>query len=126
MRHGRYRVLPEAGLRHLDAAEAAARAPDFLGRELADRLSRGPARFRLLVQLAGEGDAVNDGTVPWPADRPAVELGTLSLRAMVPEPPDLTFVPTNLVGGVAPSDDPLLLARTRAYRISAERRGALP
>ena len=126
VRHGRYRVVPEAGPQHLSAAEAASRAPDFLAREMAERLSRGPAGFRLLVQLAGEHDDVNDGSVPWPAERPIVELGRLSLRAVVAEPPDLTFVPTNLVGGVALSDDPMLLARTRAYRISAERRGALP
>lgn len=129
-RHGRYRIVPLAGLAHLDAADAAGRAPDFLADELADRLRQGPVRFRLLVQLAEAGDPVEDGSVAWPADRPAVELGTLSLHALVPDgdarQTEVTFVPTNLVGGIAPSADPMLLARTQAYRISADRRIAAP
>ena len=125
-RYGRYHIVPVAGSSHLSAEEAASRAPDFLATELAERLRQGPVEFRLLVQLAGEGDLVEDGSVPWPANRPVVELGTLTLRALVPagdeRQADLAFVPTNLVGGIEPSTDPMLLARTQAYRISAERR----
>lgn len=129
-RHGRYRILPVAGTSYLDAAEAAARAPDFLAQELAERLRRGPVAFRLLVQLAGEGDSITDASVAWPADRPVIELGTLALHALVPADDarqrDTVFVPTNLTGGIAATADPLLLARTRAYLISSERRGAAP
>lgn len=124
--HGRYRFVPLAGIFHLGAEDAAERAPGFLAGELVGRMQSGPVMFRLVVQLAGAGDAVADGSIPWPADRPVMELGTLSLRAVVPtgdaRQSELTFVPTNLVGGIAPSADPMLTARTQSYRISSERR----
>ena len=125
-RFGRYRVVPVAGSMHLSAEEAASRAPDYLATELVQALRRGPVEFRLLVQLAVEGDPIVDGSMSWPADRPVVELGTLALRGLIPaedgRQAELTFVPTNLVGGIQLSDDPMLLARTQAYSISAERR----
>lgn len=125
-RYGRYQLLPLSGGRHLTPDEASARAPDFLALEFAERLSRGPVGFRLLVQLAEEGDAVADGSVAWPAERPVIELGTVSLRTLAPDQviarQRLRFAPTNLVGGIAPSADPMLVARTQAYDISAERR----
>ena len=123
---GRYRFVPLAGVSHLDAAAAAASPPDFLSRELEERLRHGPVAFRLEVQLAGERDVITDGAVPWPADRPAVELGTTELRAMTrvedARQTTLTFVPTNIVDGIGLTDDPMLLARTQAYRVSAHRR----
>ncbi|MFT8243155.1 catalase family peroxidase [Roseomonas sp. BN140053] len=125
-RAGRYRLVPAAGKAHLDAAAAALEAPDFLSRELPPRMARGEADFRLLLQLAGPGDRTDDGTRPWPEDRPLVELGRLRLRDMVPDGEarqrQLLFTPLNLVDGIEPGDDPMLLARTRAYRVSAERR----
>lgn len=123
---GRYRFVPLAGVAHLDAAGAAARAPDYLAEALKQQLQSGPVAFRLEVQLAGEGDDVNDGAVTWPADRPTVELGSIRVVALAPvddaRHTDLTFVPTNIVGGIGLTDDPMLLARTQAYQVSARRR----
>jgi catalase len=125
-RAGRYRLLPVAGPAHLDAAAAAQQPPDFLSRELLGRMAAGEAGFRLVLQLAGPGDRTEDGTALWPEDRPLVELGRIALREPAPEgaaaQERLLFTPLNLVDGIEPSDDPMLLARTRAYRISAERR----
>ena len=130
LRHGRYRITPLAGLSHLDAGQADARPPAYLTAELEDRLRKGPVLFRIAVQLAEEGDPVDDGSRPWPEGRPEVEIGTLAVLRPVPESDarqhDLTFVPTNLVGGIAPSADPMLKARTQSYRISADRRMASP
>ncbi|MFC7553431.1 catalase [Pseudoroseomonas wenyumeiae] len=74
----------------------------------------------------GPGDQTADGSQPWPEDRPLAGLGTLSLHRLAGAPdaarPDLRFVPTSLVAGIEPSDDPMLLARTLAYDVSAERR----
>jgi len=64
--------------------------------------------------------------VAWAEDRSVVEIGTITLRTLASGPKvteqPLFFTPLNLVSGIASSDDPLLAARTRAYRISFERR----
>lgn len=129
-RYARYRLIPMSGQNYLSPADAAARAPDFLSRELAERLTISPVNFALRAQLADPTDNVADGSVAWPAERPTLELGTITLRALAPDNDTaqrtLRFVPTNLVGGIAPSPDPMLLARTQAYRISADRRGSEP
>lgn len=128
IRHGRYRLVPLAGGAYLTETDAAGRPPDFLRRELAERLAVSPVLFRLSVQLAEEGDSVTDGSLVWPSDRPMIELGTLRLQLLVPEGDaaqrELLFTPLNLVGGIAATADPMLVARTQAYRVSHERRRA--
>jgi catalase len=123
---GRYRVLPAAGAAWLTAQDAARSDADYLATELRERLADQPAQFRLMVQLAAPGDLTKDGSRPWPDDRSVVDLGTLTLRHLsMPSDsaqPNLRFVPTSLVAGIEPSDDPMLLSRTLAYDISAERR----
>lgn len=127
-RPGRYRIRPEAGEEHLDPSEAARRPGSFLFDELAQRLSRGAARFRLLVQLAAEGDPVDDGSQPWPEDRPRVELGTLSITSPVADSAAderrLVFDPTRLVNGIELSDDSLPAVRSAVYAVSYRRRNA--
>ncbi len=125
-RFGRYRILPTAGDARLTAAEAAAMDPDYLRHELTGRLAGGAVTWRIVVQLAAEGDRVEDGSVRWPADRPVVELGTLRLERLVPDSlaaeRKLMFSPLNLVAGIEPSSDPMLAARARAYGESYRRR----
>src|SRR5262249_28172900 len=65
-RFGRYQLRPEAGAKSLTAEEAAGKPPNFLIDELAERLASGPVKFRIVVQLAGEGDKVDDATAVWP------------------------------------------------------------
>lgn len=123
-RFGRYIVLPEAGAAFLSAEAAAGQAPDFLSTELLGRLAGSPVRFRLAVQLAAEGDSLTDGSHPWPDSREIKELGTLILgsAADAARERDILFTPLNLVDGILPSDDPMLVSRTRAYRMSHDRR----
>ena len=127
-RYGRYRIEPVAGGAWLSDTEASGRSRDYLADEMALRLARAPAQFRLMIQLAGPDDVVTDGSVAWPDDRPTVNAGTLTLTSFVPDGDamqrSLFFTPLNLVAGIAPSADPLLIARTRAYRISYKRRTA--
>ncbi len=125
-RAGRYRIRPEAGEEHLDAAEAVRRPESFLFEELRERLSRGPARFRLLVQLADDGDPIDDGSLPWPDERRQVELGTIAVTAPLADSAAverrLLFDPTRLVDGIGLSEDPLPLARSAVYAIAYRRR----
>jgi catalase len=125
-RSGRYQIRPEAAEKFLTVEEAAKKPANFLIDELGDRLAKGPARFRVIVQLAAEGDPVDDATAVWPGDRPTVELGILSLTKPVANNDaaqrELAFDPLHLVDGIEASDDPLLEARSAAYAISRRRR----
>ncbi len=78
--------------------------------------------FTLPAQLAGRGDAIDDATKPYPAERKLVDLGTLALNKTVAEENTLSFLPLNLVDGVEPSNDPLIITRNEAYAISLSRR----
>ena len=76
-RYGRYRILPEAGNDHLEAAAAAAKGPNYLFDEIEHRIANEPVKFRVVAQLAEDGDTVNDVTIRWPESRKLVELGKL-------------------------------------------------
>src|ERR1035438_5218919 len=82
-RYGRYRVLPEAGNEYLDEAKAATQSPNFLFDEIKARAAKEPVRFRIAVQLAEEGDTVDDATVRWPQDRSLLTFGEISLKEII-------------------------------------------
>ena len=94
--------------------------------ELAQRLATGPAFFRLLLQLAAEGDPTDDATAVWPEDRPVVCLGRLQIDAISPTSQDderqLLFDPSRVPDGIDLSMDPILLARPHAYAVDFARR----
>jgi catalase len=127
-RHGRYRIVPEAGVEHLDDAAAAKKTANFLFDELTARVAAGPIRFKLTVQLANEGDIVDDATIHWPEDRQVVELGAIELTEVTAEnnqeQQKIIFDPIPRVDGIEPSDDPLLELRAAVYLISGRRRRA--
>ncbi|MCO6418541.1 catalase family peroxidase [Siccirubricoccus sp. KC 17139] len=109
-------------------AELQALGPDFLGRDLVARLGQGPLRWRMVAQLAGPDDPVDDPTRAWPAEREQVTLGTLVVEQAQPEASgpcrDVNYDPLVLPAGIEPSRDPILLARSPAYAASYLRRQA--
>jgi catalase len=126
VRHVRYRILPDAGNEYLDAGAAAAKGPNFLMEELAARIASAPVKMQVWVQIAEEGDIVDDATEHWPAARPQVLLGVVTLTGLVPkEDPEtarIIFDPIPRVDGIEPSADPLLEPRADAYLVSGRRR----
>jgi catalase len=118
----RYTWLPEAGVENLSSSEAKERGPDYLQREFADRLDRGPVRFKLQVQIARDGDEVHDPTSVWPDSCETVDAGTLEIKALAPEDGVLVFDPARVTDGIELSDDPILNFRPRAYSVSVDRR----
>jgi catalase len=105
------------------------RAEDGIVGELedaAERLARGPAVFRLTLQVAADGDPTDDPTALWPADRPTAELGRLEIASISPtsgaDEHRLIFDPANVTDGIELSPDPILLARSPAYSVSYARR----
>jgi len=129
-RFGRYRITPDAGNDYLDDATAQSKDPNFLFDELAERITKSPISFQLSVQVAKEGDVVNDATVYWPAERPILPLGKIVLDRPVPddahEQKKIIFDPIPRVDGIEPSDDPLLELRAAIYLLSGRRRRQAP
>jgi len=125
---GRYRIVPEAGVEHLNDEATKVAAADYLFAEIRERVAAGPVKFKLTVQLAAPGDVVADATIHWPEDRAVFELGTLELASMVPDDAEeqrkIIFDPIPRVEGIEPSEDPLLELRAAVYLISGRRRRA--
>ena len=121
----RYQMVPEHVV-HLAAAEAVAKAPNFLMDELPARLKQGPVTFHLKAQLAASGDSTKDPAKPWPDDRKVVELGVLTIDKTVSDSATaekaLLFLPGQLTDGIEASDDPLIDVRNGAYAESFSRR----
>jgi catalase len=124
--YGRYRITPINGAEFLTNEQAAKATPNYLMDELPVRLSKAPAKFKITVQLAEKGDAVNDPTIVWPEARKQVELGTLTLKNVdangVQFEKATMYNPLALVDGIEASEDPILLARPGAYAVSYGRR----
>jgi catalase len=125
-RYGRYRIVPVAGAQFLSAEEATKQTPNYLMDELPVRLGKQEAKYRIVLQLAEQGDSVDDPTAVWPDGRQQVELGVLTLKSAVANSQEadraLMFNPLVLPDGIAPSNDPVLLARPGAYAVSYGRR----
>ena len=130
-RYGRYRVVPVGGVKYWGTEEGAVQGVDYLMEEVVERVKGGQAlRFRLEVQVAGEGDVVNDSTVRWPADREVVQLGVMEVTGHVADEQgqaqQVIFDPIPRVQGIEASDDPLMELRAAIYLLSGRRRRADP
>ena len=127
-RYVRYRVLPEAGDQRLGPREAKRRGRDYLQEEIRERMERGPVRFTLELQIAGDGDSVDDPSSVWPPGRERVAAGTLELTGLDTEREQagdiLVFDPTRVTDGIELSNDPVLQFRHPAYGESVARRMA--
>jgi catalase len=125
-RFGRYRIVPIVGDKRLDGAEAEKKPANYLFDELDERLAKGPVEFWINVQLANDGDPVDDPAAVWPDDRQQVQLGLLSITKRVADSDaaerKLFYDPNHLTDGIEASDDPILEIRSPVYAISARRR----
>lgn len=128
VRHGRYHFIPVAGDASLSDDDAAAADDHYLRDELEARLTRGPVRFELEVELAGGGDPIDDPTAPWSDDRERVTLGRIDITALAfdreRDGDILVFDPSRVTEGLELTADPILLARPGAYSVSVARRTA--
>jgi len=119
---GRYQILPVAGQHYMSDAEGKTKTPNFLIEELKTHLAQEPVKFRLLLQLPNPGDATNDASIVWPADRKTIDLGTITITTVDPDSDAaskaLAFDPARLTDGIELSDDPLPALRSRVYRLS--------
>jgi catalase len=124
--YGRYQIIPVAGAQYLSKEATDAAAPDYLMTDIAERVKKQGVQYKLLLQIAEQGDEVNNATIQWPESRKTVELGTLTLKTVVADSKakekTLMFNPLQLTEGIEASQDPILLARPTAYAVSFGRR----
>jgi len=122
----RWSMRPQTPLQTMTPEQRKQAGADFLSRDLAERLAKGPLRWDMVLTLAEPGDAVNDPSQPWPESRPQVVAGTLEVTGAVDQATgqcrDVNFDPLILPTGIAASDDPVLLARSSVYSESFNRR----
>ena len=127
-RFGRYRIIPEAGNSYFGNEQVAGLSPNYHFDEIAQRITKEPVRFRIRVQVAAQGDTVDDATIHWPESREQLELGTVELNQLVPDTvaqqKRIIFDPIPRVDGIEASADPLLELRAAIYLISGRRRRA--
>jgi catalase len=85
-----------------------------------------PLQWHLILTIGQPGDRTDDATIPWPEGREQVDAGVLTLDSVESEETsparDINFDPLILPVGIAPSDDPLLSARSAVYSVSFTRR----
>jgi catalase len=109
-------------------ADTASPSPDkdFLFDTLIAEIHRRPLQWYLIVIVGQPGDPTNDATRAWPAGREQVNVGTLTLDQVESDDTsagrDINFDPLVLPVGIAPSDDPILSARSPVYSQSYTRR----
>mgnify|MGYP001046788360 FL=1 len=122
---GRYQLRPVAGEHFLTQEQLATMDPNYLSTEIRERVRRGPAKFRLLLQVAEKGDKIDDPSIPWPDSRKQIELGTISITKAVADSQaaekKLLFMPGALVPGIEAAD-PMIAARSASYVVSLSRR----
>jgi catalase len=104
--------------------------PNNLFDDLIRAVASQPLRWRLILTIGQPGDPTNDATKPWPSSRPSIDAGAITIDAVQTEGPgngrDINFDPLVLPDGIAPSDDPLLSARSAVYAQSFTRRASEP
>src|SRR5262249_47907590 len=83
-RFGRHRIRPEGGGEYFDQATAERQSSNVLFDEIGKRLTKGPVKIRISVQVANAGDVVDDSTVHWPDDRSEIDFGTVALESILP------------------------------------------
>jgi catalase len=103
---------------------------NYLFDALIAQFHRQPLQWHFIVTIGQPGDPTNDATLAWPAGREQVDVGTVTLDRVESDETsaatDINFDPLVLPAGIAPSDDPLLSARSAVYSQSFTRRAGEP
>jgi catalase len=123
--YGRYQFLPVSGAQYISDAQAAGVGHNYLDDEIGERVKREPLNFKLVVQVAEQGDKLDDPSIAWPDSRRIVELGAISITKKVADSDaaqkQLLFMPSALTAGID-AEDPMIDARSASYAVSYGRR----
>ena len=123
--YGRYQFLPIGGAKYLTDAQSSKASPNYLLDEIGSRVKKAPLKFRFILQVADNGDKLDDPSVAWPDTRKTVELGIVSIARLIPDglaaDKKLLFIPNAVPTGIEPAD-PMIQIRSMAYPVSFGRR----
>jgi len=122
----RYQVLPEETFVTLADETITEKGPNYLFDEIEEKVTKGPVKYKLVVQVAEDGDVTDDITNEWPESRKLVELGTITVEkaledSLKQQKHDI-FDPIPRVDGIEPSADPILDFRAALYLVSGRKR----
>jgi catalase len=122
----RWSMVPVQPFVPLNLTAAAPADKNYLFDALIASILQRPLHWHLIMTVGQPGDVTDDATIPWPQGREQVDVGTLTLDTVESEDTsparDINFDPLVLPAGMAPSDDPLLSARSAVYSQSFTRR----
>jgi catalase len=124
-RFARYTFRPNEEIPAISMGEAKKRGRDYLIDDLHERVGSGGFGYTMSLQIAADGDDVDDPRSVWPAERERVDAGTLEVTGVHPDQSvqdDMVFDPMRLTDGIEASADPILQYRPHAYSASFERR----
>jgi catalase len=122
----RWSLVPSQPVVAVSPAGTAQADKNYMFDALIASILRHPLQWHLIVTIGNPGDPTDDATMAWPDGREQVDVGTLTLDHIESEETsparDINFDPLVLPTGMAPSDDPLLSARSAIYSQSFTRR----
>ena len=122
----RWSLAPAQPFAAATTAPTAQTDKNFMFDALIASILQHPLQWHLIITIGQPGDPTNDATMAWPDGREQVDVGTLTLDHIESEETsparDINFDPLVLPSGMAPSDDPLLSARSAIYSQSFTRR----
>lgn len=122
----RWQFVPQDGEKRLSDDELKTSGPDFLEPALISRAQKGPMLWDMMITIGEAGDSEDNPTLAWPETRKKIKVGTLSLKAAMPqkgaECEPINFDPLVMADGIEASNDPVLLFRSPAYAVSFSRR----
>jgi catalase len=122
----RWSLAPVEPVVAVTAAGTAQTDKNYMFDALIAAVLQHPLQWHLIITIGKPKDPTNDATIAWPDGREQVDVGTLTLDHVESEETslarDLNFDPLVLPSGMAPSDDPLLSARSAIYSQSFTRR----
>ena len=119
----RWYVAPD---QKAETTNSAGTDKNYLFDALIQQIHAKTLRWHLMLTVGQPGDPTADATLQWPSERPLIDAGTLTIDSIESDDTSPTrnvnFDPLVLPDGIAPSDDPLLSARSAAYSVSFRRR----
>jgi len=121
-----WQFVPRDGEKSLSDEELKSAGPNFLEPALIERTRQGPIHWDMLVTIGQPGDAEDDPTRAWPANRRKIKAGTLTIKSAMPqkgaECEPINYDPLVMADGMAPTNDPVLRFRSPAYAVSVGKR----